>query len=29
MDIQFRQNESDFVAAQTAWLIRHPLAIGR
>jgi hypothetical protein len=29
MDIHFRQNESDFPAAQTARLIRHPLAIGR
>ena len=29
MDIQFRWTESDYVAAQTAWLIRHPRSLGR
>jgi len=29
MDIQFHRTEADYVSAQTAWLLRHPLAIGR
>ncbi len=29
MDIQFHSTESDYVAAQTAWLMRHPATLGR
>jgi hypothetical protein len=29
MDIQFRPDDSDYVAAQTAWFMRHPTALGR
>src|SRR5467141_3449817 len=29
MDFQFRPTASDYVAAQTAWLMRHPRALGR
>ena len=29
MDIQFRPTELDYVAAQTAWSMRHPAALGR
>ena len=29
MEIQFRWTDSDYVAAQMAWLIRHPRSLGR
>ena len=29
MNIEYRPTDSDYVAAQTAWLLRHPRALGR